>query len=89
MDEELSGHGDEGNFYSFSIGAQTEVKGFKCRVAASGGDGGHVKGATDFGAPALDKALFAGGTAVSVIRGQTRQGADLLSTDATQLRQLR
>ena len=55
--EEFSGAGDEGDFAWFAVGAQAQVEVLQGRCfLADGAQGGHVEGAAQLVATAVDKA---------------------------------
>src|SRR5258707_1992955 len=84
-DDELSHDGGEGDFGLFAVCEETVVEGLERWIEAGGGDRGHVEGAADMGASALDVAGAAALAAVAGDRGEAdehggllgRQGADL------------
>jgi hypothetical protein len=88
-DDELSHDGGEGDFGLFAVCEETVVEGLERWIEAGGGDRGHVEGAADMGASALDVAGAAALAAVAGDRGEAdehggllgRQGADLGEAD--------
>src|ERR1700683_5829708 len=89
-DDELSHNGDEGDFGRFAVYERAVVEGLERPVATRGGHRGHIEGAADVGASALDVAGAAALAAVPGDRGEAddhsglfgRQGADLGEADA-------
>ena len=87
--EEFSGTGDEGDFGGFAIGAQAQVEGLQGRgFFPDGAQGGHVEGAAQLVATALNKAHSAFFPAVFGKGGQATEGGDLFAVQLAELRQL-
>ena len=64
------------------------VEGLEDGVAADGGEGGHVEGATNLGAPALDMTCALTGATVVVKRCQAAQCGDATAVGLTEFWQL-
>jgi hypothetical protein len=84
--EKFSGDSGEGEFGGFSAFAEAEVEGAKDGVVASGGESGHVEGAAEAKAAALDVARLAQVTAVVGERSDAEEGGSLIAGESAQFR---
>lgn len=74
MDKEFAHEGDEGEFFGFGTEEEGLVEGLKDGVVSRGDEGGHVEGASGFGASGRGSALTAEEAAVAVEGGKAGEG---------------
>src|SRR5260221_5338694 len=88
-DQQLAHASGDDNFKRFARGFESLSEGADDRVAAFGGEGGHVQGAADRGTSAPDGALTPKGSAVMVEGSQPDQRANLLTVESSEFRKVR
>jgi hypothetical protein len=88
MDEEFAHDGGKGDFVRLASGDEALIKSFEDGVEARGRECGHVEGATNTTASALDAPHTAGCAAIAIEGSQTGQGGNLAPGKGTQLRQV-
>jgi hypothetical protein len=74
QDDKFAHAGNERDFWLFSCGAQSQVKGFEDGVMLDGAQSRHVEGAPHGNPAAGDVANALACTAIPIIRGHTHQG---------------
>src|SRR5271167_2312051 len=77
--EHFSADGDDRHFGCFALGDEALAEGHQGRVAAGGGQGGHVEDPADFGAAAPDGSLAGALSAVVVEGGDADEGGEFAS----------
>lgn len=84
--EKFSGDGDESEFGGFAVFAEAEVEGAKDGVVASGGESGHVEGATETEATALDVTRFAEVAAILREGSDAEESGGLIAGEGAEFR---
>ena len=79
MDEEFAHDGGKGDFVRLASGDEALIKSFEDGVEARGRECGHVEGATNTTAPALDASQAASSAAIAIKGSQPGQSGDLAS----------
>ena len=87
-DEQFAHAGGEDDFNGLSLGLEALGEGADDRVATRGGEGGHVEGAADRGAPPPNGSFAAVRSAVVVEGGESDECTDLLAIELAEFGQI-